>query len=72
MDGELFVATIEKYQSLRHIYTKESLRKHTTVGSPNTFRKYLHDPELVPIGVFEQIMNVLNVPMEERLKILGG
>ncbi len=72
MDGALFLATIEKYQSLRHIHTKEALRAHTTVGSPNTFRKYLKDPELVPIGVFEEIMSALNVPMEEQLEIFKG
>lgn len=72
MDDALFIATIEKYQSLRHIKTKEQLRAHTTVGSNTTFLKYMKEPELMPIGVFEQIMTALKIPMEEQLKILKG
>lgn len=72
MDKELFRATTKKYMELRHIRTKEKLRAHTTVGSDNTFRKYWEEPELMPIGVFNQIMRSLNVPMEEQIEIFKG
>ena len=70
MNAELFRGTINKYREIRHIRTQEDLRKHTTVGSSTTFRKYLADPELIPIGVFNQIMDSLKVPYEERWEIL--
>lgn len=69
MNTELFQGTVEKYKKIRHIRTQEQLRLHTTVGSHNTFKRYFEDPELMPIGVFNQIMNCLNVPQEERLEI---
>ena len=70
MNAELFRGTINKYREIRHIRTQEDLRKHTVVGSSTTFRKYWNNPELVPLGVFEDIMNALNVPYEERWEIL--
>ena len=70
MNGELFQATCSKYMKLRHIKTKEELRAHTTCGSNKTFLKYWHDPELMPVGMWEQIMKALNVPYEEQFKIL--
>jgi hypothetical protein len=70
MNAELFRGTINKYKELRHIRTQEDLRKHTTVGSNKTFGKYFADPELIPLGVFNQIMDCLNVPYEERWEIL--
>ena len=69
MNADMFRATIKKYMELRHINTREKLRAHTTCGSSTTFRKYWNDPELMPMGVFEQIMNCLNVPKEEKLEI---
>ena len=69
MNTELFRATTKKYMELRHIRTQEQLRLHTSVGSHNTFKKWWDDPELMPLGVFEQIMNCLNVPREEKLEI---
>jgi len=70
MNGELFRATCKKYMELRHINTREKLREHTTCGSSTTFRKWWYDPELLPIGVWEQIMGALKVPREEQLEIL--
>lgn len=70
MKADLFRATTKKYMELRHIRTKEQLRAHTTVGSNKTFLKYFQDPELMPLGVFLQIMNSLNVPEGERIDIL--
>ena len=70
MKSDLFRATTSKYMELRHVRTREDLRKHTTVGSNKTFSKYWNYPELVPLGVFEDIMNALNVPYEERWEIL--
>lgn len=70
MKPDLFRATTKKYMELRHIHNKEKLRAHTTVGSSTTFRKYWNDPELIPLGVFNQIMDSLNVPYEERWEIL--
>lgn len=71
MNADVFQATIKYYMTVRHITTNEKLRKHTTVGSNTTFGKYLKDPELMPIGVFEQIMNSLNVPKEDRFKLFN-
>lgn len=70
MNSDLFRATTKKYMELRHIKTREQLRKHTTVGSNKTFSKYFADPDLMPLGVFNQIMNSLNVPHEERFQML--
>lgn len=70
MNAELFRAVTRKYMELRHIRTQEQLRAHTTVGSHNTFKKFWDDPELMPMGVFFQIMNCLNVPEGERFEIL--
>lgn len=72
MDAELFRATLKKYMELRHIRSKEQLRAHTTIGSNKTFLKYWNDPELLPIGDFEQIMKTLNVPWEEKIELLKG
>lgn len=70
MNADLFRATTKKYMELRHINTQEKLRAHTTCGSSTTFRKYWNDPDLMPMGMWEQIMTSLNVPQEERFEIL--
>ncbi|MBQ1929237.1 MAG: hypothetical protein II344_01200 [Bacteroidales bacterium] len=70
MNAELFRATTKKYMELRHINTQEKLRAHTTCGSSTTFRKYWNDPDLMPMGMWEQIMDCLNVPQEERFDTL--
>lgn len=70
MNTNLFLATLAKYQKLRHITTQEQLRAHTTCGSSTTFRKWLKDPNLIPIGEWENLMNALNVPYTERFQIL--
>ena len=68
MNAELFRATTKKYMELRHITTKEKLRAHTTCGSSTTFRKYWNEPDLMPLGIWEQIMDCLKVPREERIE----
>lgn len=70
MKADLFRATAKKYMELGHITTKEKLRAHTTCGSSTTFRKYWNDPDLMPMGIWEQIMTSLNVPYEEQFEIL--
>ena len=70
MNGDLFRATTKKYMVLRHIKTMEQLRSHTTVGSNKTFSKYMRHPDLMPLGIWEQIMDSLNVPHEERFQML--
>lgn len=70
MNADLFQGTCEKYKKIRHIRTQEQLRAHTTCGSSTTFRKYFNDPDLMPMGIFWQIMNALNVPYEERWEII--
>lgn len=70
MNTDLFAATLAKYKSLRHINTLEQLRAHTTCGSSTTFRKWMKDPDLIPIGEWENLMNALNVPYTERFEIL--
>ena len=72
MKAESFQGTVKKYMILRHIRTMEQLRAHTTVGSNKTFLKYWHDPELIPLGVYMQIMKTLNVPLEEQFELLKG
>ena len=69
MNGDLFRATTRKYMELRHIRTLEQLRSHTTVGSNKTFIKYMKSPDLMPLGIWEQIMDSLNVTTEDRLEI---
>ena len=69
MNGDLFRATTRKYMELRHIRTLEQLRSHTTVGSNKTFSKYMKNPDLMPLGIWEQIMDSLNVTTEDRLEI---
>lgn len=70
MNADLFNATLAKYRALRHIKTLEQLRAHTTCGSSTTFRKWLQDPNLIPIGEWENLMNALKVPKAERFEIL--
>lgn len=70
MNAEKFQATVAKYKKLRHIHTQEQLRLHTSCGSSTTFRKYFKDPELMPLGIWLQIMDSLNVPQEERYETL--
>lgn len=70
MKAEDFEGCVAKYMKKRHITTKEQLRAHTTVGSSTTFRKYFKEPDLIPIGVFNQIMTALKVPSEERYELL--
>lgn len=70
MNGDQFRATTKKYMELRHIRTQEQLRAHTTVGSHNTFKKFWEDPGRMPLEVFLQIMDCLNVPEGERFEIL--
>lgn len=72
MKTEIFQGTVKKYMILRHIRTMEQLRAHTTVGSNKTFLKYWHDPELIPLGVYMQIMKALNIPLEEQFELLKG
>jgi hypothetical protein len=70
MNADLFRATTKKYMELRHINTREKLRLHTTCGSSTTFRKYWNEPDLMPLGIWEQIMTSLKVPQEEQFEIL--
>lgn len=72
MNSDLFMATVKRYMVLRHIKTKEALRAHTSVRSNKTFLKYLEMPELMPVGVFLEIMRSLNVPLDEQLALLKG
>lgn len=66
MDADVFQATIEYYKKLRH--TNNSKLISRTSVQTTTFYKYLKNPELMPIGVFEQIMDSLNVPKVDRFK----
>lgn len=68
MNTEKFRATTKYYMELRHIRTLEQLRSHTTVSN-KTFLKYWHNPDLMPMGIWEQIMDSLNVTTEDRLEI---
>ncbi len=70
MNADSFAATIAKYRKLRHINTLEKLRAHTTCGSSTTFRKWMNDPNLIPVGEWERLMNALNVPKAERIALI--
>lgn len=70
MDADLFRGTVAKYKKLRHIRTQEHLRAHTDCGSNTTFGNWFKDPDRIPIGKWEQIMDALNVPYEERWEML--
>lgn len=69
MNADQFRSICRQYMELRHIRTLEQLRSHTTVSN-KTFLKWWHSPDLMPIGVLVQIMDALNVPHEERAKLL--
>lgn len=70
MRAENLKGTLRCYMEIRHIRSYEQLRQHTTIGSNKTFLKYLNEPDLMPIGVFFQLMKSLNVPQEEQTKLL--
>lgn len=70
MRTENLKGTLRHYMELRHIRSFEQLRTHTSVGSNTTFLKYLKYPDLMPLGVFFQLMKSLNVPMDEQMKLL--
>ena len=72
MNADNFAATIAKYRKLRHIHTLEQLRAHTTCGSSTTFRKWMNDPNLIPVGEWERLMNALNVPKAERIELFSS
>ena len=68
--GVKFEAECKKYMILRHINSKEQLRSLTTVGSNRTFLKYFKDPDLMPLGVANEIMEALKVPSSERASFI--
>ena len=70
MNTDLFLATLAKYKTLRHVRTNEQLRGYTTCGSHNTFKRWLEDPAKMPIGEWENLMTGLKVPREEQIEIL--
>lgn len=70
MRKEQFKATIAKYMALRHIRTKEELRKQTTIGSNRTFIKYMNNPGLIPLGILDQIQDALKIPDDEWFEML--
>jgi len=69
MNGEQFRGTCRQYMELRHIGTVTRLGEHTSVSN-KTFLKYWHNPDLLPMGVFEEIMDCLNVPKEARRNLI--
>lgn len=69
MNTAQYHGTVRKYMEIRHVKSLEALRQHTTIGSGHTFAKYWKCPELLPIGVFEDIMKALKVPEDEQLNI---
>ena len=70
MNIALFHATLAKYKSLRHIKNLEQLRAYTGCGSSTTFRKWMQDPERIPIGELENMLKALKVPREEQVDII--
>lgn len=71
MNTDILQGTIAYYIQVRHMKGKADLcMNHTTIGNYKTFKKYIEDPSKMPLGIFEEIMDALNVPKEERIKIL--
>lgn len=68
MNAELFRGTIAKYMTMRHV-KRETLEKSAPLSN-KTFGIYLRDPGRFTLEQFENIMNSLNVPYEERFEIL--
>lgn len=67
--GMMFEADCVRFMKLRNIHSKEQLRQMTTCGSNKTFAKYFQNPNLMPLGVFGQIMDALKVPETDRMQI---
>lgn len=71
-----FEADCLKYMKIQHINSKEQLRQLTTCGSNKTFLKYFKNPDLMPLGMVEEILNALRVPDQERpqiiINLMGG
>jgi hypothetical protein len=70
MNSDLFLATVAKYKTLRHIKGNKALFQHTTCSSIATFNRRMARPEEMELQLFCEIMNALNVPYEERFEIL--
>lgn len=68
--GIIFESELSKYMKLRDITSKEKLRSLTTVGSHGTIIKYFDNPELIPVGKMNEIMQALRIPKEDRVRIL--
>lgn len=79
MNAELFIAKTEYYMKLRHMHGGwEQLRQHLTSDhsykppSNKTLINYKRNPNLMPIGIFKQIMTTLNVPKEEQIELFNS
>ena len=69
--GLLMESELKRYMVQRHIGGLEPLRTLTTVGSNKTMAKYFDDPDKMPIGTINEIMNALKIPKEERIRIVS-
>lgn len=69
--GRIFEAEIRKNMKLRRLNSLEDVRKLTTIGSNGTFLRYMDDPELIPVGKMAEIMAAVNMPKDDRLRILS-
>lgn len=68
MNADLFRGTVQKYMTMRHV-KRETLQKAAPLSN-KTFGLYMKDPGKFTLEQFENIMNSLNVPYEERWEIL--
>lgn len=68
--GIIFESELAKYMKLRGITSKEKLRRLTTVGSHQTIVNYFDDPGKIPIEKMQEIMQVLKIPQEEKVRIV--
>lgn len=66
-----FESSIRGYMILRNIKNLESIREHTSIRSNTTFLKKWKYPETFTAEELWDMFNYLNIPYEERLKIMG-
>lgn len=66
-----FEASIRGYMILRKVKNLEAVRRHTSIGSNATFLKKWRYPETFTAEELGDIFTYLNIPYEERLRLLG-
>lgn len=66
-----FEASMRGYMIRRKVPNLEAVRLHTSIRSNTTFLKKWKYPETFTAEELWDMFNYLNIPYEERLKIMG-